>query len=312
MQLISAQSIHSLLDWQGVLQALHTAHLGPRPSGDSFFLGDADYGLLSRAVLMPGAGAGLKIASMCPANLHATPPRPAEDAAFVVIDELTKAISAILDGPAISRWKTPADSALAAKKLSREDSKVLLVLGAGPIARALIDAYLHIRPSIREVLLWNRTAAKLATTHAELSARNVNVSIVKDLDSAVSRADIITAATSSARPLIRGDFVRPGTHVDLIGGYRPDMQEAESSVLAKARIYVDDRATSASAGDICVPLQAGLITPQQIEGDLYDLCQDTGFNRHPSDITVYKNAGGAHFDLVVSQYVIEKAAKISE
>ena len=307
MQILSAESINSLLDWDGVLDALHTAHLGPRPVGDSFFLGDADYGLLSRGVIFPGSGAGLKLASMYPANTSATPPLPVEDAAFLVIDENTKAIAAILDGPEISRWKTPADSALAAKKLSREDSRVLLVLGAGPIAKALVDVYLHIRPSIREVLLWNRTSSKLDKTFADLKARNINVQVVTDLDAAVKQADIITSATSSSTPLIRGEFVRPGTHVDLIGGYRPDMQEADSDVLAKARIFVDDRSTAACSGDIQIPLLAGVISQEQIEGDLFDLCQNSAFTRAADEITVYKNAGGAHFDLVVSQYAISKS-----
>jgi ornithine cyclodeaminase len=244
---------------------------------------------------------------MYPANTSATPPLPVEDAAFLVIDENTKAIAAILDGPEISRWKTPADSALAAKKLSREDSRVLLVLGAGPIAKALVDVYLHIRPSIREVLLWNRTSSKLDKTFADLKARNINVQVVTDLDAAVKQADIITSATSSSTPLIRGEFVRPGTHVDLIGGYRPDMQEADSDVLAKARIFVDDRSTAACSGDIQIPLLAGVISQEQIEGDLFDLCQNSAFTRAADEITVYKNAGGAHFDLVVSQYAISKS-----
>lgn len=307
MQILSAESINSLLDWDGVLDALHNAHIGPRPVGDSFFLGDADYGLLSRGVIFPGSGAGLKLASMYPANTSANPPLPVEDAAFLVIDEKTKAIAAILDGPEISRWKTPADSALAAKKLSRDDSRVLLVLGAGPIAKALVDVYLHIRPSIREVLLWNRTSSKLDKTCADLKARNINVQVVTDLDAAVKQADIITSATSSSTPLIRGEFVRPGTHVDLIGGYRPDMQEADNDVLAKARIFVDDRSTAACSGDIQIPLLAGVISQEQIEGDLFDLCQNTAFTRSADEITVYKNAGGAHFDLVVSQYAISRS-----
>ncbi|MFK3770007.1 ornithine cyclodeaminase family protein [Pseudomonas putida] len=311
MQFISAETIHAALDWESVLSALNQAHLGPRPTGDGFFLGDAQYGLLSRGVILPGTGVGLKIASMCPANSLATPPRPMEDAAFVVIDEETKAIRALLNGPAISCWKTPADSALAARKLSREDSKVLLVLGGGPIARALVDVYLHIRPGIEQVLLWNRTPSKLADALASLQARGINVQIAEDLNLAVSSADIITSATSAATPLIRGDFVKPGTHIDLLGGYRPDMQEADSTAVAKGRIFVDDRANAATSGDICIPLEAGMITPAQIEADLYELCQSTDFVRRPDDITVYKNAGGAHIDLVVSQCVIRQLAAIN-
>jgi len=153
MQVISAQEIAAVLDWGGVLEALRQAHLGARPAGDSYFVGDERYGLFSRGVVLPSLGAGLKVCSIHPANSLANPPLPTEQAAFLVIDEQSKAIVAILDGPEITRWKTAADSALAAQRLSREDSAVLLVLGAGPVARALVDAYLHIRPAIREVLL---------------------------------------------------------------------------------------------------------------------------------------------------------------
>jgi ornithine cyclodeaminase len=304
MQIISAKEISALMNWSGVLDALRNAHLGERPLGESFFIGDTSYGLFSRGVVLPGFGAGIKVCSICPANSLATPPLPTEQAVFLVVDEVSKAIVAVLDGPEITRWKTAADSALAAKRLSREDSKVLLVLGAGPVAQALTDAYLHIRPSIEEVLLWNRTASKLSETYDALAARGVNVRIVSDLDAAVHKADIITCATSSSTPLVRGELVRPGTHVDLVGGYRVDMREADDNVLRGARIFVDDRSTSACAGDIQVPLEAGVITEDQIEGDLYDLCQDRSFFRSANERTVYKNAGGAHLDLVVSQYAI--------
>ncbi|EEG09933.1 ornithine cyclodeaminase family protein [Pseudogulbenkiania ferrooxidans] len=306
MQIISAEQIRSVLDWDGVLNALHNGHLGLRPIGDSYFIGDARFGLFSRGVILPGKGAGFKMASIYPANSTASPPLPTEQAAFLVLDERTKGIVAMLDGPEITRWKTAADSALAARKLSRENSEVLLVLGAGPVARSLTDAYLHIRPSIREVLLWNRTPSKLDAMRAELVAKNIQVRIVEDLDAAVARADIITAATSAATPTIRGKFVRPGTHVDLVGGYRPDMQEADCEVLRGARIFVDDRENAAHSGDIQIPLQAQVIQADQIEGDLFDLCQMPAFHRSAEDRTVYKNAGGAHLDLIVSQLVVER------
>ncbi|BGE66922.1 TPA: ornithine cyclodeaminase [Pseudomonas aeruginosa] len=304
MQVISANEISSVMNWSGVLDSLRQAHLGTRPAGESLFIGDTSYSLFSRGVVLPGLGAGIKVCSIYPANNSATPPLPTEQAVFLVIDENSKSIVAALDGPEITRWKTAADSALAAQKLSREDSSVLLVLGAGPIAQALTDAYLHIRPSIDEVLLWNRTASKLSEAYETLELRGISVSIVSDLDAAISKADIITSATSSSTPLVRGELVRPGTHVDLVGGFRVDMREADDNVVKEARIFVDDRSTSACSGDIQVPLQNGVITEDQIEGDLFDLCQHTSFSRTASDKTVYKNAGGAHLDLIVSQYVI--------
>lgn len=306
MQIISAQQIRSVLNWDAVLNAMHRGHLGPRPIGDSYFIGDAIFGLFSRGVIVPGMGAGFKLASIHPANSDASPPLQSEQAVFLVLDECTKAIVAGLDGPEITRWKTAADSVLAASILSREDSEVLLVLGAGPVARALTDAYLHIRPSLREVLLWNRTPSKLEAARADLEARSIRVRIVDDLDAAIGRAAIITAATSASTPVIRGELVRPGTHIDLVGGYRPDMQEADCEVFRGARIFVDDRQNAAESGDIQFPLRAQVIRSDQIEGDLFDLCQMLAFHRSPEDRTVYKNAGGAHLDLFISQYVVER------
>ncbi|WP_322062921.1 ornithine cyclodeaminase [Paraburkholderia sp. J63] len=306
MQIISAQQIQSVLDWDGVLDALYRGHSGSRPTGDSYFIGDSSFGLFSRGVILPGKGAGVKIASIHPANGAADPPLPTEQAAFLVLDERTKGLVALLDGPEITRWKTAADSALAAQRLSSEYSEVLLVLGAGPVARSLTDAYLHIRPSIREVLLWNRTPSKLETARGALEARHVRVRIVEDLDAAVASADIIVAATSATTPLILGKYVRPGTHVDLVGGYRPDMQEADCDVFRGARIFVDDRQNASGAGDIQIPMRAGVIGESDIEGDLFDLCRMQAFHRSAGDRTVYKNAGGAHLDLIVSQYVVEQ------
>lgn len=221
-----------------------------------------------------------------------------------MIDKTTKAITAVLDGPAITACKTAADSALAARRLSREDSRVLLVLGAGPVARALTEVYLHIRPSIRQVLLWNRSPQKLEEARADLQRQGMDVAIVDDLDEAVAGADVISSATSASTPLIYGRHVRPGTHVDLVGGFRRDMQEADCELLGKARIFVDDRPSSAVAGDILIPLKADVITEERIEGDLFDLSQLPAFERGRDEISVYKNAGGAHLDLVVSKYVI--------
>jgi ornithine cyclodeaminase len=306
MQIISAQQIRRVLDWQGVLDTLHQGHTGSRPIAGGYFIGDSNFGLFSRGVILPGKGAGIKIASIHPANAAADPPLPSEQAAFMVVDESTKTLVALMDGPEITRWKTAGDSALAAQMLSRENSEVLLVLGAGPVAGALTDAYLHIRPSIREVLLWNRTASRLEGTRSALEARDIRVRVVSDLDAAVAKADIIVSATSTSTPLIRGRNIRPGTHVDLVGGYRPDMQEADCCVLRDARIFVDDRQNAAQSGDIQIPMQAGVIQENDIEGDLFDLCGGQPFRRSPADRTVYKNAGGAYLDLIISQYVVEQ------
>lgn len=304
MKVLTASEIHAVLDWESVISSIYQAHMGARHKGDGFFLGDSQFGLLSRGVILPGRGAGLKLASICPDNTHESPPRPVEDAAFIVIDEQTKAIKAILDGPAITRWKTAGDSVTAAKILSRQDSKTLLVLGSGPVAAALVESYLHIRPSISHILLWNRTPEKLQSTFESLKARRLNAEVVTDLNEAVSQADIIASATSSSMPLILGQYIQPGTHVDLLGAYRPDMQEADCEVMLRGRIFVDDRVNALLSGDIHIPMIKQLISANKIEYDLYELCQARTFDRKDKDITVYKNAGGAHLDLAVSLLAI--------
>lgn len=304
MKLVSAEQINAVLDWAGVLDALWRMHLGARPQIDDYFLGDGECGLFSRGVILPGLGAGVKIVSIFPGNLEATPPLPAEQALFVVVDEHTKALVAICDGPAITAWKTAGDSALAGERLSRQDSSSVLVLGAGPVARALTEAYLHIRPGIRQVMLWNRTLSKLEPFAAELRGRGIDTTLVADLDEAVRRADIIVSATASSEPLIKGRLVRPGTHVDLVGGFRPDMQEADTELVVRARLYADDRKGALNSGDLRVPLQEGLIGEESIEADLFEICQSGEILRGADDITLYKNAGGAHLDLTICQYVL--------
>ncbi|MFJ4457636.1 ornithine cyclodeaminase family protein [Pseudomonas sp. NPDC089392] len=302
MHIYTAEDIAAALNWGAVIDALREAHQGPRPQGDSYFIGDAGFGLFSRGVVLPGYGAGLKVCSINPGNSSLVPPRPVEQAAFVVIDEQTKAIAAFMDGPEITRWKTAADSALAALSLSRADSQTLLVIGAGPIAQALTAAYLHIRPSIKRVLLWNRSPEKLV--HARrLIGEQVAVEVVSNLDAALEQADIVTCATSSLQPLVKGARIRPGTHVDLVGGFREDMREADDEVLRNARVFVDDYSTAQASGDICGPLKSGALS--HIEGDLFDLCAK-GATRAAQDRTVYKNAGGAHLDLVVAQLAIRR------
>lgn len=300
MRIHDAETIASLLDWGRVIQALHHAHLGPRPEGESFFIGDSSYGLLSRGVVLPGYGAGLKVCSINPSNSQLQPPLPVEQACFLVVDEQTKAIVALMDGPEITRWKTAGDSALAASFLSRADSRTLLVVGAGPIAQALCEAYMHVRPSIKHVLLWNRTAGKWRVALPAFGG-DVLVEVVTDLPAAIAKADIITCATSASQPVISGALVRPGTHVDLVGGFREDMREADDDLFINARVYVDDFATAQVSGDICGPKKTGAL--RRIEGDLYDLCRPQPFSRAAEDITVYKNAGGAHLDLVIAQTV---------
>jgi ornithine cyclodeaminase len=263
-------------------------------------LQDGAFSLFGRGVVMPGHGAGMKVAAIFPPLAAKTPAEPSEDALFLLIGESSRRIELVLDGPELTRWKTGADSALGSQLLSREDSRTLLVIGAGPIATALCQAHLAARPGISEVLLWNRTPGRLNPLAEEIARNGRKATITEDLRDAIARADIVTSATASTTPLVLGQWVRPGCHVDLVGSYAPHMREADDALMTRARVYVDYRATALDGpGDICGPLQSGALTPDAICGDLFDMVR-TPPTRAPQDVTVYKNAGGAHLDLLVA------------
>lgn len=300
MKRLSAKDIRAVMDWNNTIAALRAGHLGPHPIVQDIILNHEAFSLFGRGVILPGRGAGMKIASIFPPNIDQSPSQPVEDAVFLVISEGTKQISGVLDGPEITRWKTAADSALGSQILSAPDSKTLLVLGAGPIALALAEAHLSVRSSLRRALLWNRTPGKIDPIAKRLLQLGVQVEIVTDLNAAIPEADIITSATSATSPLIAGSLLRPGCHIDLVGSYRPDMREADDAAIKRARVFVDNReAAITQSGDICQPITNGTIQASHVEGDLFDLV-GVEFTRNADDITLYKNAGGAHFDLLVA------------
>jgi ornithine cyclodeaminase len=296
--MLSAQDIRSVMTWDRAIEALCDGHRAERPGTDDLLVQSGPFSVFSRGVVLPGHRAGIKVCSIFPPNAQKETPLPTEDAIFVVIGEDRKTISCILDGPEITRWKTAADSALASALLSPDDSKTLLVLGAGPIALALAQAHVHVRPSIERVMLWNRTPSKLDGLAQALMQSGRTVDVVTDLNAAASEADIISSATGSKSPLINGKFVKPGAHVDLVGGFRPDMREADDDVIAQADVFVDFRDTAVDAGDIGQAITNGTLALADIKGDLFEMVRTAP--KRSGKTTVYKNAGGAHLDLLVS------------
>ncbi len=300
MRLISACDLRAALTWEKSIAALRSGHQASTPLTQDMLLQDGAFSLFGRGVIMPGHGAGMKVASIFPPWAGLNPPEPSEDALFLLIGERSKRIELVLDGPELTRWKTGADSALGSQLLSREDSRTLLVIGAGPIAAALCQAHLFVRPGVSEVLMWNRTPGRLTTLQEQVTRHGRKATIVDDLSEAVTRSDIITSATGSTTPLVLGDWVSPGCHVDLVGSFAPDMREADDALMARAQVYVDYRESALNGpGDILIPLQSGMLTPETIRGDLFDMVQKAP-ERAQEDVTVFKNAGGAHLDLLVA------------
>jgi ornithine cyclodeaminase/alanine dehydrogenase-like protein (mu-crystallin family) len=239
--------------------------------------------------------------------------KPAVFGTYVLLSAETGEALAVMDATRLTAWRTAAASALASRSLSRPDSARLLVVGAGALAPFLIRAHASVRP-IREIMIWNRSrgrAQALAAMLPQPGQPGLAVSIVDNLAGAAGQADIISTATLSSEPLIRGAWLKPGVHLDCVGAYKPSMRETDDDVVRQARIFVDTRAGAfAEAGDILQPLQAGVIGKDAIVGDLFDLCRGTVAGRgSASDVTLFKSVGASIEDLAAAVAVYEHHGK---
>ena len=199
----------------------------------------------------------------------------------------------------MTKWKTAGDSITAALRLARPDSKNILIVGAGTLGHSLYDAYSSTFPNaIFQV--WNRTHEKAIS----MAQGKSNVSATDNLETAVKNADIISCATMSKEPIINGDWLMPGQHIDLIGAYRPDMREVDDLSLCRSSIFVDSYDTTLEhIGELKIPLNQKVISEADILADFYQINK---FKRSSdNEITMFKNGGGAHLDLMVARYILD-------
>ncbi len=233
--------------------------------------------------------------------------KPAVQGVYLLFDTQSGAPLALIDAPALTAWRTAAASALAARYLARADASRLLMVGAGTLAPYLVRAHASVRP-IRDVVIWNRSRQRAEALAKRLSGEGFATRLADDLAAAVRSADIISTATLSSSPLIEGRWLSPGAHLDLVGGFRPTMREADDEAVTRASVYVDTRAgATQEAGDIVQPLRSGVLTESAIRGDLADLVSGAAMGRASSDeITLFKSVGAAIEDLAAAVEVYEK------
>ncbi len=285
------------LDWLDLTRAIARGHDLPRAQVADVLMYRGKETLLNRSAWIDGLGLAVKVCTIFPDNVPKG--QPMIGGAVNLCSDTDGALEAILDFHLVTKWKTAGDSLLAATRLARPDSRKILIVGAGTVGRSLLEAYGAAFPEA-QFSIWNRSAegaARFQQDHPE-------VTVVPDLESAVRAADIVTSATMSREPLIRGDWLQPGQHVDLIGAYTPAMREADNTAIARARVFCDNRDTVVNhIGELMEPINAGAIGPDHVIADYYDL---SSFVRHSDDeITLFKNGGGAHLDLMVSRYILE-------
>ena len=214
---------------------------------------------------------------------------------------------ALMDGPVLTRRRTAATSALAAKYLARPDSERLLMVGTGAMAPYLIEAHASVRP-IASVLVWGRNEAKAKRLARRMNRSDLRVEATGDLEGAVRGADIVTCATLSQAPLVQGGWLTGGTHLDLVGGFTPAMRETDDDAMRRGRLFVDDRDSAISeAGDVLQPIADGVITADDVAGDLGDLVRGLRDGRRYYDqVTIFKSVGTAIADLAAGYQALER------
>jgi alanine dehydrogenase len=268
--------------------------------------GGPDGNLLLMPAWQAGRHIGIKLVTVFPGNAALN--LPSVMGAYLLLDGKTGEPQALLDGPSLTVRRTAAASALAASYLARPDSERLLMVGTGALAPHLVEAHASVRP-IRNVLIWGRDPDKAARLAQRLDRRNLKVVATTDLEGAVRGAHVISCATLTMEPLVRGAWLPLGVHLDLVGGFTPAMRETDDEACRRARIFVDTRpGTLKEAGDIVQPMRAGIFGEDDIAGDLFELTRGSRAGRRYHDqITLFKSVGTALEDLAAAELALERA-----
>ena len=304
---IDADAVHRALPYPRLIETLRAAFAGevevpvrhhhavPRPGQDPGVL-------LLMPAWQPGAVTGVKLVHICAGNESRG--LPSVQGLYVLFDGPTGTPLAVMDGTALTLRRTAATSALAADWLARPDARRLLVIGAGALGPHLARAHAANRP-IDEIRIWNRTPARAEAAATTLAAEGLPARATADLDAALARADIVSCGTMSREPLVKGDLLRPGTHVDLVGAFTPAMRESDDATMRRARVYVDARdGALAEAGDILLAIRSGAFAADKICGDLFELARGEAAGRGSADeITLFKSVGNALEDLAAARLV---------
>ena len=310
MKFFTAQETATALDYPGLIASIAEIFAGGATAPQRHHhaipkSGEPDDVLLLMPAWAAGFGVGgVKIVNVVPGN--SARGLPAIMASYLVFDETTGEHKAILDGATLTAKRTAAVSALAADKLAAKGARTLLVVGSGRVAHELPAAFKAVR-AIDRILVWSRTAATAEKLAADLRHDGFDAHAAPNLKTAVAQADIISCATLATEPVIKGEWLQPGQHLDLIGSYAPHMREADDEAIRRAEVYIDTIAALKETGDLIKPLENGTLTMAAIQGTLYDLTKP-GFEagRKADDITLFKGVGHALEDLAAARLALSK------
>ena len=309
MLMLDADTILNSMPYTTLVDELAALHREPIGLVDEMLMESTDANdntnhFFIRTGWQPEKAVGAKVITIFPRNNKARD-WPSIQAVYILFEGVNGSPVACLDGTALTWLKTATDSALGSKLLSRGDIESMLMVGAGQMAPHLVRAHCQIRPSLQRVQVWNRSSDKAQTLCAKLAIDfpQIRFNPTTELESSARTADLICSAIGCEQPIIHGEWLKHGAHLDLVGAYTPTMREADDACLQRGHLFVDARETTVHhIGELMIPLASGVITEADVLADFADLC----LQRHPGrssddEITIFKNGGGGHLDLMCAR-----------
>lgn len=307
---IDAQQLAKALPWLALIDALDDIFTQEvvepvRHQHSMTVPHELDATLLLMPAWIEGQFIGVKQVAVFPGNAERG--EPGLNGSYLLSSAKTGKPLLQLDANELTPRRTAAASALASRYLSRADSKTLLMMGAGRMAHALIDAHRAVRP-IDSVHIWNRSEDSALRLVHSLKTRGIHAQVCNDTDlpQIAGKADIISCATMATEPILLGEWLQAGVHVDLVGAFRPDMREVDDEAVRKAAVFVDTRAGAlAEAGDLTQAIDSGAFSKDDVIAEFAQLCrkQHAGreaLNNSDQQITLFKSAGAAREDLAAA------------
>jgi ornithine cyclodeaminase len=309
LRVFTADEVHAGLGYDRLVPALREAFRRddvqrPLRNVHQVLSGETPGHLLTMPAWREGDTIGVKLVNVFPGN--SARGLGAVSSVYALFSGETGQPLAIIDGEALTNRRTAAASALASTYLSRADAKTLLIVGTGNLARHLAEAHATVR-RISRVLVWGRNAEAAATMSSELRDKGLAAEAVGDLAGATAEADIISCATTSAQPLVKGADLRPGTHVDLVGAFTPAMRETDDAAVLRASVFVDTYAGAfAEAGDLLQAAERGGWSTDRTRAELHELAAGLKPGRQSEDeITLFKSVGTALEDLTAAKLLLD-------
>jgi ornithine cyclodeaminase len=248
---------------------------------------------------------GVKLVSVWPSNKDIG--SPTVSAVYVLLSCENGMPLAVIDGTELTLRRTAAAAALAASLLARKNSQTLAMLGTGALSVPLVQAHASVM-HFKNILIWGRQKNKALSVVAELKNLGIESTYSEDLSATLNKADVVAAATTATEPFIISKWLKPGTHLGLIGAFTPQMAEAEPALMSKVQIFADNRsAVLEKGGEILQAIDQGIISPSSIEGELSELASapTRSWRNNDQAITVFKSVGFASLDLIAAELVFQ-------